>query len=413
MQKRDLHNAVFNIAGESLWGLQGGLITSATVLVVILRHFGAGAAMIGSITSIETCALLFPQIVGLYLFRSRARRKAEIITYHYIAIIPPFFLIAWILHASPYLSLATVRAAVLACWGLEFITSGIVTAVWMDWIAGLFGRRFRGSVMGVSFCASSILGTAGGLFSGWVISHGNSAHTFSSLYVWAGVIATASITTFWFIDDPGSDVNGSLPHPKLSLILGNFRESLADRDFRAFLVGRILASSGFCILPLVGNYFSSAHGGAIEPGTLVRCGTAIAVGTALAELWLGRLGDRFGHRVGLICGIGAQVAALAILLLMHGVPACLLVYFLAGNMVFETCPHENRGAHITLANLVIGGFTALTPIVAGVAAAHWGSHAVFAASLLLSVCALAWFLLRVREPRKRNSGRLAKIASYD
>jgi hypothetical protein len=114
MQKRDLHNAVFNIAGESLWGLQGGLITSATVLVVILRHFGAGAAMIGSITSIETCALLFPQIVGLYLFRSRARRKAEIITYHYIAIIPPFFLIAWILHASPYLSLATVRAAVLA-----------------------------------------------------------------------------------------------------------------------------------------------------------------------------------------------------------------------------------------------------------------------------------------------------------
>jgi MFS family permease len=109
---------------------------------------------------------------------------------------------------------------------------------------------------------------------------------------------------------------------------------------------------------------------------------------------------------------------------MHGVPACLLVYFLAGicagsalvshyNMVFETCPHENRGAHITLANLVIGGFTALTPIVAGVAAAHWGSHAVFAASLLLSVCALAWFLLRVREPRKRNSGRLAKIASYD
>jgi len=390
------------------------MVASATVLVVILRQFGAGRAMIGSITSIETCSVLFPQMLGLYLFRTRARRKVELIAYHYVAIIPFLFLIAWLLQQSPHLSAATVRIGILACWAGFVISCGILMAVWMDWVAGLFEVRFRGTVMGLAFCASSILGTAGGLLSGWSISHGHAAHTYALLYFWSAWIASLSIFLFWFIEDP-CRLDCDMAPPSPNSILGIFRESLSDGDFRAFLIGRILTTSGFCILPLIGDYFSSAEGGAVAPGALVSSGASIALGMAVANLGLGRIGDKFGHRLGLIIGIATQILALVLLLFAPGRMVCLPVYFAAGicggsaflshyNMVFETCPHDNRSAHIALANLVIGGCTAFTPILAGLAAAYLGMHLVFAVSLALSVLALAWFLLRVREPRQTAAG---------
>ena len=268
MLKRDVNNAAFDIVGESLWGFQAGMITSVTVLVMILRQFGAGPAMIGSISSIETCAMLFPQVIGLTLFRSRSRRKVQLMVYHYVVMIPLLFLIAGVLHFAPRLPSNVARICLLTCWGLFVTSIGVVIAVWMDWVAGLFEVRFRGTVMGLSFCGASALGAAGGLLSGWLIGHGHSANTYSSLYFWSAVIATVAMTTFWFIDDPGA-LEADKPSLSTSHIVGNLRESLGDDNFRAFLIGRIIATSGFCILPLVANYFASRDGGAIGPGTLV------------------------------------------------------------------------------------------------------------------------------------------------
>ncbi len=47
MTGHDRRNALLNIIGESVWGLQSNVIMSATVLTVLLRHFGAQARMIG------------------------------------------------------------------------------------------------------------------------------------------------------------------------------------------------------------------------------------------------------------------------------------------------------------------------------------------------------------------------------
>ena len=409
MQKRDLQNAAYNVVGESLWGFQAAMVSSATVLVVVLRQFGAGRAMIGSITSIETFAWLFPQIIGLYLFRSRSRRKSELIIYHYVAAIPILVAIGWVLRLSPALPVNVTRVVVLTFWGLYVLSIGIVLAVWMDWVAGVFDVRFRGTAMGLAFFGSSAMGLTGGLLSGRIIGQGHALNAFSTIYVAAACIAAAAMSPFWLMEDPARFQNDP-PPPSMTSILRYFRLSLSDTDFRAFLIGRILATSGFCIVPLIGDYFSSPEGGAIGPGKLVCYGASTAVGAAIANLGLGRIGDKAGHRVGLIIGAGTQILALLVLLLVPGELGCLPVYVAAGvcvgsaavshyNMVFETCPHDNRTAHIILANLVIGASTVFTPIVAGMSAAHWGMPFVFAGSLALSIAALLWFLLRVREPR--------------
>jgi MFS family permease len=409
MLKRDFNNAAADIVGESFWGFLSGMISSATVLVLILRQLGAGRTEIGSITAVETCAALFPQIIGLALFRSRGRRKLQIIVYHFYAIIPCFFLLAWLLHSAGQHSASFDRIAVLAAWGLYFAGIGIVGSVWMDWIASVFEVRIRGTVMGLSFGASAVLGTAGGLAAGRMISARHNVQDYADLYVWAGVIAVVSICTFWLIEDPGASEPDS-PNPSVSSLMRHFRESLAEVNFRSLLIGRILATSGFCVLPLVADYFASPDGGAIAPGTLVSCGAAISLGSALGTFVLGRLGDTHGHRLGILIGSLTQIATLLLLLIVPGRIGCVAVYFAAGvcsggsflshyNMIFETCPHGNRTAHITLANLIIGGVTALIPVVAGSVAARVGSRAVFEISLALSVIAFVWFMTQVAEPR--------------
>ena len=136
-----------------------------------------------------------------------------------------------------------------------------------------------------------------------------------------------------------------------------------------------------------------------------------SVATTISAIVLGRLGDRRGHRLGVMVGAGAQAAALIVMIGSAGKLSCLGTYFLAGlagaggflshtNMVYETCPHDSRIAHITVGNLVMGAMSVVCPILAGMAAQRWGLRPLFAGCLLLSAGALAWFALFVREPRQ-------------
>ena len=124
----------------------------------------------------------------------------------------------------------------------------------------------------------------------------------------------------------------------------------------------------------------------------------------------GIVGDRAGHRAGILLSVGVQIAALALMLTTRGRWSCLGAYLLCGicmgaanishaNLLFETCPHDNRVAHITIGNIVLGMGTAVIPLLAGWLAQQWGVRATFGACLVFSLAAFVWFVVRVREPR--------------
>jgi MFS family permease len=69
------------------------------------------------------------------------------------------------------------------------------------------------------------------------------------------------------------------------------------------------------------------------------------------------------------------------------------------NLLLETCRHDNRLAHMTVGNMLLAPVTIGAPLIAAQSAAHFGSRPVFGASVVLSICAVAWLTLRLREPR--------------
>ena len=409
MERRDIRNFALNVSGEALWGFQAAMVAPATVLAVLLRDLGAGEGMIGSILAVESGAILLPQILGNYLFASRARRKRRLMAFHFVVILPLLGVMAGLTHLT-FLPHELLRWLLLVSFGCYVCSIGVVLSAWWDWFAHLFGRNVRGTVMGVTWCAAAGAGACGALLAGGTIGAMPGFDGYFYLYLGALVLAVLSIVAFCFVDDSPAQAAADGPAMNTARLIGHFKESLRDRNFRAFLIGRILGAFGFCILPLVVIYYMSAQGGGLPKQDVVSYGSALALGSAVANLVLGRLGDKMGYRIGLLLGAAAQFITLGLMLLTAGPVSCAAAYFGAGlcggaafvshqNMLFETCPHEDRMAHITVGNLVMSAAFVTAPLLAGQAAGIWGVRKVFAACLVFSAAAFLWYLLRLREPR--------------
>jgi len=404
-------NALLFILGEGIWGFQAALIAPMTVLTVLLCEYGAGEYMLGSISSIERGLVLLPQILGAYLFASAHQRRQQLVRWHFLYIIPFTFLSGSILLFADQLSPAAVRWGLLLSFGGYIIATGIIVGVWLDWIALLFRPQIRGTVMGLSYFGFSLTGSVAGLVAGWILERYPGPEAYAWLYLSAGVIACLSMILFWLVKG-ALDVPVTMQHRRdAKAVLSCFRLSLVDSNFRHFLFGRFLGSLGFSMVPFVAVYYQSAVGGSLNNSSIVACGAALTFGMAVANLTLGRLGDAHGHRIGIVIGTFAQLLTLATLLMSRGTLSCLLAYFGVGistsgaflshsNMLLETCPHENRMAHVAVGNLLVSLPLIVAPMLAGTFAQAWGIRPLFGWSFFISLISIIWLLLFVKEPRR-------------
>jgi MFS family permease len=410
MNPTQRRNATLNATGEAFFGFKASLIASATVLTVLLREYGGSPRLVGAVWSIESAGALLPQLLGLYVFQSYRRRKRHLILWHMGVMIPALAVMGGLTWMAPHLDPAIYRWSMLAVHAYYWLTVGVVNAAWTDFLAALFPAEIRGTAMGVAMFASSLAGAVGGLVAGYLIRTIAAPQAYALLYTAAWSIGTLSMCLWIPVDDRTLRDRIEPPSPSIPALAGHFAHSLSDGNFRAFVIARILATLGFCIVPFIALRYMSPEGGGLTRSTIVSSGAAMTLGFSLGSLILGPLGDRHGHRLGILLGIGLQVVALLVLLLVPGPVGCILTYGCAGvcnacgtvshyNMIFETCPHEHRMAHISVGNLLVGAPLACAAVLAGLVAEMTSLATVFRICLALSASAFVWCLLRVKEPR--------------
>jgi len=410
MNSNTIRNAWFDILGEGIWGLQAGMIPPATVLAVLLARYGADNTVLGLISAIQGGLMYLPQVIGLFIFHSMRYRKRQAIAWHIFGIIPVQTCCGLVILLDGHISPAGMQAWLLGLHALLFIFCGVIIGVWSEWLAHLFHIRIRATVMGAAFCLYSILGTLGGLGAGWMIERMEGTRPYAILFIASGLIAWVSMACFMLIDDPAGCEPDLQQQPTIRGVLSRFHASLSDWNFRAFLIGRIMVSVGLCVSPFLAAYYQSPEGGSLSDGIIVTCGAAMTIGTAISTILIGCLGDRTGHRSGIIAGAMLQVVTLAILLFTRGTVSCALAYLGIGicvgfafishtNMLLETCPHDDRLAHITVGNTVMTVPLLAAPLLAGYLANQWGLRPMFLLSLAVSALAAIWFIACVKEPR--------------
>ena len=403
-------NVATFVTAEGFSGLSMGLVAPMTVMAVLLHENGAQPWMIGSITAIQGGASILPQALGIYLFRSNRRRKVNLVLWSLTMISPGPLVMAALVHWSPQLGPASMCWGLFCCFLVFTMAGGTVGAVWMDWMAHLFEQRVRGRVYGVVFGCWNIAAAAAAIIAGAVLMAYPGNAGFAILYLASGLLLFVGNSIFLAARDPAQFVEEAPIRVDIIEMFSQFAHSLQRRNFRDFLIGRLLTTLGLGITPFIIIYYLSADGGELEKARIIQLSAGEWIMRSVALIGIGWIGDRWGHRFGILLGTSLQTLTLLLVVTTSGPWSCLAVYALLGlcigassvshyNLLCETCPHDNRKAHIAAGNLVMLPGMILVPILAGVLVEYYGITGLMWVSLIISAVALVWFAFRFQEPR--------------
>lgn len=407
MEAAERRNMACNALGESLWGLGWGLATPLTVLPLLVRRMGGGEVEVGLIATASTACVLLPQVLSSLLLQRGEGKKRLLLIYHLAVMVPLWAglgLAALLASSHP----GAARALIQILFVAFMLGMGFISPVWLDWVAGLFRREVRGTAFGSAGAASAMGGVAAALLAGEIASRLDFPYGYSVLFfVGSGFYVLSMLAFLPVRQRSGPPGWRRLPGRE---ILARFRTSLGMKNFRRYLVSRVLLTAGTGPVAFFAVHYEGPEGGEVAAEAVIRLGAAIACGQAVAGFALGRFGDAFGHKAGAAAGASAQLVSILAAAALTGPWGCGLVFALTGvaiaggwvshqNMILETCPHDCRMAHITASNLVLAPVTALVPIITGKVVSVLGTGRTFWLCLVPTALGLAWLLAAVREPR--------------
>jgi MFS family permease len=406
LQKNERRNIIGNTVGEGLWGLGWNMAAPLTVLPILIRSLGGGSFEVGVLAALLSAGALLPQLLGSLILQTGSGKKRFLVWFHVFAVAPPWLLMGLVMLFLSDSRPVLARFLLIGLISFSVFAIGFIIPVWLDWVAGIFRKKIRGLAFGLSNSASAAGGTAAALVAAYVTGRLPSPTSYTVLFLIAFVILLCSMFVFSFIR-----ITGAPPPPTLSVrdIFGRFKSSLSSINFRRYLVARSFVAFGAASVSFFAVHYLSEDGGEVSSQTVIGLGALIMVSQALFSTLMGRLGDRIGHRVGVMIGVAAQSISILIVVLAPGPVSCGIAFSLAGigfaaavvshhNFLFETCPHDSRTAHITVANLVLAPVMTFAPLAVGKAIELFGTVAVFGVCLIPTALGFLWLAGLVRDP---------------
>ncbi len=422
MLPEERSNARRCVSGEGLFGAGMGLVAPVTVLPLLLTSLGASDFQLGLAGSIALAGWVLLQPVGFLLFGRRRRSKRFLVPWSLAFCVPTYLGMAALVYFLGPVRPRLCAALLLAVFAVRVLGAGATTPFWFEWQATIFRREIRGRVIGMISAASGIGGCLALVAAGRAQDGLPFPLNYSLLFVGAVFCFVAALAVLATVREPAS-FGDSYEPPMVRDLFRRFAHSLGEKNFRSYLVGRILMTMGGGALAFYAVYFESPEGGGLSKGLITTLAVSLMIAHGVASISLGRWGDRVGHKGGVVVGATAQLASIAVAFLGRGAIACAVCFLLTGiawaagwvshvNMLFETCPHDSRIAHITVSNLVLGPVLFLVPMATGWMMEHVADRTVgIGLTLIPTVLGVLWLSLVVKEPRDMQIARDEVVAS--
>ncbi len=410
--ERNLRWNFFMGGGEAAFYWLGilSLASMSTVMPLYVRHLTPSPliiAMVGAIPGMTGVGWLLPQILSTPFVEHLPRklpftRWCSLFTERTAILVMAAgaFLLS---KDNPRAALAVFMFAL--CW--HSFGTGVLATAWQDVLAKIMPVRWRGRYFGVTNFVGAAMGIPGAMLAGAILGRFGYPQGFALCFLLAYL---AAMISWGFQSGIREPVGPVLPRSSFGAYLRRLDEILhRDGAFGRFLVARAVMTLGEMANGFVAVYAVSRFG--LSDRVAGQFAAAMVAGTLLANLLVGFVGDRYGHKLGLEVSALAAVVGMALALVgrsplwfdlvfaMQG--AATAGYFLAGMaIIFEFCPPELRPTYIGLGNTVVGVAIAVVPFVGGAVVAALGYTSLFMLALALRVA--GWAVLRwyVREPRQ-------------
>jgi MFS family permease len=386
--------------GVSFVSIQG-------VLLIYVTHFTQNPLLIGLISVISTGGYLLPQIFTSNMVERAAIKKFFPVNLGFFLERIPVFLLA------PTTFLLATRSPTLAL-GVFFLLftwwnfgAGTIMVGWQDMVAKVIPVQSRGRFFGLSNFIGNVSGVLGATVVSWLLTR----YVFPGGFVIAFICASVFIFLSWVFLSLTREPRDPTTKPVVS-----------HRDYFRALPQTLRSNPNFLryILAQVVSTFGAMAGGFllvyaiqrwdISDGKAATYTIVLLIGQSVANLALGFLADRKGHKLVLEISILFNIASF-ILALLAASPAWFYAVFalrginFAGNFIsglslpFEFCEPQDRPTYIGLASTIPGIAGIIAPILAGVLAGTVGYPFLFASTTIIALVAYGMMKWLVRDPR--------------
>ncbi len=392
------------IDGVFFWfGLS--FISSTTIAPLFISKLTSSTWPIVLLAVLSQSSWYLPQLFTASWTEGLARKKPAVVGLGFFTERLPMLLF-------PVAALVAVRSPMLALflffWAYAWhsLGAGIIAPAWQDMIARCFPVKRRGWFFGVSSFLGTGTGTLGAALSGWILVTVAYPLNFAITF---GIAAAGVILSWVFIAltrEPAQRPpvvlhNSTTSWEKYRRIVGE------DRNFRRFLIARILGVMGSMGLGFVTVYAIQRFG--VADSTVGLYTAAMLLGQTVGNLGAGLLADRYGHKVSLEVGLLFSVVGFVAAWLAPSAGWMFLIFGFLGMttgirivsgilIALEFSAPQDRPSYIGIANTSLGLGSIVAPLLGGWLALA-GYDWLFVASAVMGMVALGMMHWWVKEPR--------------
>ncbi len=401
------HNLTVNLWDGSLFGVALGFASFSTILPLFVASMTDSATLIGLVPAIHSAGWLFPQLfTASHVSRLRQYKRTVILMTIHERV--PFLGFAVVALLLPFVGLNTGLILTLFLLTWQGLGGGFTANAWTSMISKIIPPETRGTFFGLQAGLANLFISMSAIGAGYLLDYLASPWDFAACFFLASIFFALSWFALAQTREP-EDIEKFIPEEKTHFWDAAGKVLRRDKNFNWFLVVRVLsqfATMGFSFYIIYAlREFNMTE---VVAGYLT---ATLTISQTIANIGMGWVGDRVGHRIMLIIG---AVAAFLSALLAWGATSIgwfYPIFILAGmanvslwtismTMTVDFGSEAERPIYIGLSQTLTAPATIIAPIIGGWIVDSAGFAPTFSISTVLSIAMVGILVFLVKDPRK-------------
>jgi len=405
MDKNYRWNFTVNFLDGATFWFGYSFLSITTIIPLFISKLTTSLIPIGLVSVITSAGWFIPQLFAArFIERSTKMKKFCVGWGLFLERIP-----IWLMILSAIIAIRDPKSALIIF--LISLTwhktgSGLISPAWMALLAKIFSPEKRGSFLGLTMFIGVGIGILGSALSAWLLE----TLRFPVSFIWLFSIAAFFTTLSWVFLGLTREPEGKAKTQDQDWkaywksLLWIIRK---DENFRKYIISNIIIRVGG-----MGTAFmtiSAIHRFKVSDATVGIYTLVLLIGETIGYLVLGRLADRFGHKLSVEIGVLGQLIAFALAIFTSSPIIYFFIFVLMGlnlssanvsgmMIVWEFCEVSRVPTYAGLANTARGIFGLLAPLLA-TQLATVGYGWLFGVCTLFCLVGLCLLRLWVKEPR--------------
>ena len=405
--RQDLkHNVTVGLWDGGIFGIALGFASFGTILPLFVATMTDSTTLIGLVPAIHSAGWLLPQLfTASHVSRLRRFKRTVILTTIHERI--PFLGFGVIALLMPFIGrqVGLILTFLLLIW--QGLGGGFTANSWVSMISKIIPPETRGTFFGLQAGLANLFISGSAIAAGYLLDSLASPWNFAACFFIASIFFAISWVALALTREP-EDTEKVIPEEKSHFWDDSKKVLKKDSNFNWFLIARFLsqfATMGFSFYIIYA--LRRFNMDAVTAGFLT---ATLTISQTVANIGMGWIGDRIGHRAMLILGAFSALASSALAWFAPSIIWFYPIFILSGlanvsiwtigmTMTVDFGNESERPIYIGLSQTLTAPATIIAPILGGFIVDSSGFNPIFIISVVLSAIMISILVFLVKEPR--------------